>query len=171
MIRLANLNDLQSIMEIVTDAVKLLKDNKVNQWQNGYPNIEVITKDINSKNLYVYCDNEKVVGFAYISSEEETSYEVIYNGSWLQKGKYIVVHRIAVKKEYLNKKIAWKLLTEAVNIARSNKIRSIRVDTHRDNLIMNNFLKKFGFTKCGEIFLVNYIDSDKLRIAYEMLVD
>lgn len=170
MIRLANLNDLNSIMEIVSDAVGLLKANKVNQWQNGYPNKDIITNDINSKNLYVY-DDYCVVGFAYISSNKEPSYEVIYNGSWLQNDEYIVVHRIAVKKEYLNRKVAWALLTEAVNMARRSNIKSIRVDTHKDNLIMNNFLKKFGFTKCGEILLVNYMDSDKLRIAYEMLVD
>lgn len=169
MIRLAKLQDLNQIMDIVNDAVLLLKENKVNQWQNGYPNKDIITNDIKLNNLYVY-EVDKVLGFAYISSDKEPSYEKIDEGSWLNDGDYIVVHRIAVKKEYLNKGIASSLMNEAIKIARSKGIKSIRVDTHRDNITMNNFLLKNGFTNCGKIILVNYLDSDKLRTAYELLI-
>ncbi|MFA5543594.1 MAG: GNAT family N-acetyltransferase [Bacilli bacterium] len=169
MIRLANINDVNQIMEIVNDAINFLKENHVNQWQNGYPNREIILNDIKSNSLYVY-ENTEVLGFAYISSEEEPSYKII-DGAWLTLGNYMVVHRIAVKKEHTNKGIAKKLMEEAITIARSKGIKSIRVDTHRDNLVMNNFLKSLGFVKCGEILLIDYIDSDKLRTAYELIIN
>ena len=33
--------------------------------------------------------------------------------------------------------------------------RSIRIDTHKDNVIMHHILRKYGFQHCGVIFLAN----------------
>ena len=42
----------------------------------------------------------------------------------------------------------------------------IRIDTHPDNRIMQNWLKKNGFSYCGWIWLV----TGDLRYAYEKLL-
>ena len=41
----------------------------------------------------------------------------------------------------------------------------IRIDTHEDNVVMQNLLKKLGFKFCGIIHLKN---GDK-RLAYEKI--
>ena len=41
----------------------------------------------------------------------------------------------------------------------------LRIDTHRDNLIMQHILPAAGFQKCGMIYLTD----GSLRIAYERL--
>ena len=43
--------------------------------------------------------------------------------------------------------------------------RNIRIDTHRDNLIMQHNLLKHGFTYCGIIYLL----SGSPRLAYQRL--
>ena len=43
--------------------------------------------------------------------------------------------------------------------------RNIRIDTHRDNLIMQHNLLKHGFTYCGIIYLA----SGSPRLAYQRL--
>ena len=40
----------------------------------------------------------------------------------------------------------------------------IRIDTHADNVIMHHVLRKYGFTRCGVIFLANGDPRD----AYQM---
>ncbi|MBO7240669.1 MAG: GNAT family N-acetyltransferase, partial [Bacteroidaceae bacterium] len=70
---------------------------------------------------------------------------------------YHVIHRIAVTapgKGYAQKMFDWALgLTE-----------TIRIDTHRDNVIMHHILRKYGFIYCGVIYLAN----GEARDAYQL---
>jgi RimJ/RimL family protein N-acetyltransferase len=43
------------------------------------------------------------------------------------------------------------------------QIPNIRIDTHRDNAIMQHLLEKNGFVKCGII----YVEDGSPRIAYQ----
>jgi RimJ/RimL family protein N-acetyltransferase len=43
------------------------------------------------------------------------------------------------------------------------RISNIRVDTHKDNLIMQHLLAKSGYEKCGIIF----VEDGSPRIAYQ----
>ena len=43
------------------------------------------------------------------------------------------------------------------------KVRSIRVDTHNDNILMRKVLDRLGFSLCGTI----YLENGDPRIAYE----
>src|SRR5690554_6163362 len=106
-IRLAVLQDIDDILNIVSDAKKLLKDNKVNQWQNGYPNKDTFLSDIENDSLYVAIDNDKVVGIAYFGITNEPSYKNIYQGEWLTKNEtYLVIHRLAARGDYYNHGVA-----------------------------------------------------------------
>ena len=49
------------------------------------------------------------------------------------------------------------------DIAKENNIKSIRIDTHKDNIPMQRALAKHGFIKCGIIHLAN---GDE-RIAFQ----
>ena len=42
-------------------------------------------------------------------------------------------------------------------------IKNIRIDTHEDNRIMQHLLDKYGFAKCGCI----YVEDGTPRIAYQ----
>ncbi|HEY8445175.1 MAG TPA: GNAT family N-acetyltransferase [Bacilli bacterium] len=170
-IRLATNEDLNGILEIVQDAINLLKQNNVNQWQNGYPNRDVFIKDIENQTLYVLCDNSIIVGFCNISPLPDPSYKVIYEGSWLTDvEEYVVIHRLAVRKENYHCNCARTLIEFAYKIAKENHKISIRVDTHHDNIPMNRLLQKMGFIKCGIIHLIGYSDAEKARVAYEKII-
>jgi RimJ/RimL family protein N-acetyltransferase len=84
---------------------------------------------------------------AFIPGPDPT-YSVIYDGSWTDDNTYYVIHRIAVAKE--GQGIARQILDWAFG-----KASTIRIDTHRDNVIMHHVLQKYGFKKCGVIFLLN----------------
>ena len=45
-IRMAYPNEIQRIMEIIQDAKESLEQRKVDQWQDGYPNEDIIFEDI-----------------------------------------------------------------------------------------------------------------------------
>lgn len=171
MIRKATINDIKEIMLIINDAINLLKDNKVNQWQNGYPNEDVISCDINKETLWVVEIDGKIVGVCNLCMEDDISYAKIYDGKWLTSNtSYMVIHRIAVKKEYYHHGIAKMMFEFAEQLAKESNILSIRIDTHKLNKPMNAILEKLGYVKCGIIYLVNSRSEDKERVAYEKIL-
>ena len=44
--RIANENDISEIMEIVEKAKSYMKENKINQWSENYPNEDVFLTDL-----------------------------------------------------------------------------------------------------------------------------
>ena len=167
MIRKANKNDIKDIMKVVASAQTFLKEEGVDQWQNNYPNEEVLIRDINNKNLYVYEFDDKVVGFCAIIFGIDVTYNKIYNGKWLgENNNYVTIHRIATLKEYRKHNIASEFVLYTKKLAQERNLESIRIDTHKDNVAMNSFLLKNGFVKCGIIYL---LDGNE-RLAYELII-
>lgn len=161
--------DLKEILSIIKDGQEFLKLQGLDQWQNGYPNEESILIDINNSNSFVLTDDDKIVATAAIIFGIDPNYNTIYQGKWLTNNEYVVIHRIATKKEYRKCGYASKiieLLKEEIN---NKNINSIRIDTHEFNFPMQKMLEKNGFKKCGIIYLNNIINETNKRLAYEYI--
>jgi len=166
-IRKAILEDIPAMMEIVSQAQQSLKRLGVDQWQNGYPTPEIITKDILHGYAHVLIDDEQVIAMFSVICNNEPTYDRIYEGEWLSKGEFVVVHRMAVARHYKQKGIASLLLKEVERMAIEKHIPSFKVDTHEDNQPMRHTLEKNGFTYCGRIFLAD----GNPRVAYEKMLE
>lgn len=162
-LRLSTVKDLINIMNIINEGKEFLKNNKVNQWQNGYPNEEVIFNDINNNESYVMENNGEIVGTAALSFNGEKTYDKIYEGKWISNGSYAVIHRIAASKVEGIKSIGSEILKKSEEICLSRNIKNIKIDTHEDNKAMQGLLLKNNYKYCGVIYLV---DGSK-RIAFE----
>ena len=103
---------------------------------------------------------ERIVGyFAYIASPEPT-YAKIYDGAWLEeRSPYHVIHRIGSYPEVHG-------VFRAIMDWCFSRDGNIRIDTHRDNRIMQHNILKYGFTYCGIIYLLSGDD----RLAYQALL-
>ncbi len=158
--------DIEEIMAIINMAKNYLKEEGIDQWQKGYPNSDVIEKDIDDGYSYVLTDGGDLVGTTYLSFDGEELYNTIDEGQWLNHGDYGVIHRIAVDRELKRKGLASRIVKEVEDICMEKNIKSIKIDTHRKNIVMQNFLRKNGFEYCGIIYLV---DGDE-RLAFEKLL-
>ncbi len=166
MIRKANKNDIAQIMAIFKQAVIDLKEQNIDQWQNNYPNEASILEDINEKNAYVLEENDQIYGYYYLTFDKEENYEYIEDGKWLSEEKYGTIHRIVVDSKYQNQGFAQKLFNHALATAIMNE-SNLRIDTHKDNIKMQKFIKKNYFVYCGIIYV-----SDKTpRYAYELILN
>lgn len=159
MIRLGMINDLESIMDVIKEAQTRMKHDGLTQWQNGYPNREIIIEDLHNKNLYV-CELEGKI----IATMSVFPYDSIYDdieGKWLNNDPYMAVHRIAISDMYVGKGINQKMLNFIFD---HFNVRNIRIDTHPSNTRMIRSLEKQGFKACGTVHVLT--DEDSLRIAY-----
>lgn len=164
-IRRTTVSDLCQVMEMISQAKAYFKSQKIDQWQNGYPNDEIIMQDISNQTSYVLEEHDKIIATMCLSFDADSNYEDI-EGEWLCNERYGVIHRIVVEQEYKGKRVADALLNYTLEECHHRKAKSIRVDTHENNLSMQHFLVRNGFTKCGVI----YIDGVDPRFAYEKVV-
>ena len=179
--RKSTFDDVDRILEIIEKAKIELRKLGLDQWQNGYPNREVIESDVKKGISYVLeetAENNKkpgekvfgkIVGTIVLSPEREEPYSKI-EGKWITNDDYIVIHRLAVDSEIKNKGIATKILEFSEKECIKNKILSIKADTHENNEPMKRFLEKNGFNYCGVIYLDREPDVGEKRIAYEKII-
>ncbi len=140
------------------------------QWVGGYPSADVFLEDIARGCSYLIeaSDGTAVGTFAFIPGPDPT-YARIYDdylpsgehlpGAWINAGPYYVVHRIASRPDCHG--IMAALLDYCFE-----HTSSLRIDTHRDNLIMQHLMERNGFTRCGIIYLAN---GDE-RLAYQKVL-
>lgn len=159
-------SDIEEIMNIIKGAQEYLKDQGVDQWQNGYPNHETIKSDIDNGYGYVLLKDGGLVGTVAIIFEGEKTYDYIEEGNWLTNGKYCTIHRIAVDTEVKGQGLSGVILKNVEEISLEKEIKSIKVDTHRDNQAMQSFLTKNGFRYCGII----YLEDGSERLAFEKVI-
>lgn len=164
-IRETRIQEIKQIMTIIRMAQQSLRSSSIDQWQDGYPNEEVIMEDIRKRQSYVVEKDGKLIGTAVISLEKEHTYDKITNGEWMtgKETVYVVIHRIATHEECKRQGIAGRLLKYAEEVGKEHGAVSIRIDTHPDNFIMQSWLGKNDFSYCGWIYLKN----GALRYAYE----
>lgn len=148
--RKATLLEIPQIWTIIQQAIVRRKNDGSQQWQDGYPNEDVIRADISKGIGYVLTDGDIVAGYAAILFNDEPAYEHL-NGTWLTNDDFVVVHRVAISDDYLGKGLAQKIFLFTENLAIDNNIFSIKVDTNFDNIPMLKILEKSGYTYCGEV--------------------
>lgn len=161
--RKAAASDANHIMEIIAQAQSALREQGVDQWQNGYPNSDVIRQDIEASNCYVLLRDDRVAATVTVSFDEEKTYEKIYQGAWLSNGAYAVIHRLAVGDADKRLGLASIIINQVTDMCHIRKVHSIRADTHADNKAMQQLLVKHQFAYCGIICLVD----GNQRFSYE----
>lgn len=158
----AAISDTDGILAITEDAKSFLRECGVDQWQDGYPDKDRIMEDIGGYAYVLRCEGEPAAYF--FLTDREKSYDRIYGGSWQSKS-YMALHRLAVKKEFRGLKIPDMVYSFALCFARERGIEGLRIDTHKDNLVMQRTLIRNGFSYRGTI----YLERGGSRMAYEKL--
>ncbi|MBQ9780992.1 MAG: GNAT family N-acetyltransferase [Clostridia bacterium] len=156
-IRKATYTDLPALMSIYDHARAYMRENgNMEQWDGGYPQVTVIEEDISLGRCHICMDGDEIAGVFCFFKGTDPTYTKIYEGAWLNDQPYGVIHRIAVAKHGVG--VASFCFDYALGAC-----GNLKIDTHRDNIPMQNALVKNGFTRCGII----YLQSGDPRIAYQ----
>ena len=122
--RKATLSEINPIWDILQQAIIRRKNDGSNQWQDGYPNLEVVKKDIEKESGYVLTEGETIVGYIAVLINDEPAYEKI-EGEWLTNDDFVLFHRVAIAENYLGKGLAKMMINHIEDFARKNEIKSI----------------------------------------------
>jgi len=149
--REAVIDDLPEIWIIIQQAIQRRKKEGSNQWQDGYPNPEVITHDIEHNQGYVLTEGETVIGYTAVLINDEPEYDRL-EGEWITKDDFVVFHRVAISANHLGKGYAKKMMTSIEAYALDKKIYSIKADTNHDNEPMKRIFETLGYKFCGRVY-------------------
>ncbi len=166
-LRKAALADAPAVEALYREAQEFLRQNGVDQWQDGYPNKETFQADVAEGCAWVVEENGDVVATAYLGIGREPTYKTIYEGAWgAQPEEYAFLHRIAVAGSCKGKGVPGLFFRQLEQEARQHGLTVLRGDTHRDNKVMQRVMEKNGLEYRGII----YLEDGGERLAYEKLL-
>ena len=157
-IRNATNKDLPAILAIYQRAREFMRSTgNPTQWSNAHPAPSLLTRDIESRNLYLLEDADGIQGVFALLLGNDPTYSFI-EGSWPNDSPYVTIHRIASAGNKSG------IVAHAVGYGLS-LCPNLRIDTHHDNSVMQHVLEKLGFQRCGII----YLENGDPRIAYQII--
>ena len=158
-IRKTTARDVAAAEKIYQDArVFMRKTGNPTQWNKEYPNRDSILSDIEGGVGYVCEEEGEILAVFMFSVGRDKTYDIIYDGAWLNDAPYAVIHRIAVADSAHGKGVAGFCFQECFA-----RFPNLKIDTHRDNIPMQRALARAGFERCGIIHLEN----GEERVAFQ----
>ncbi len=165
-IRPCRAEDIPPAMAIIRLVQEHFRRQGVDQWQDGYPDLKDLQKDLDTACAFAIEADGRLAGYFALCFCDDPYYQNIYDGAWLTAGPYAVLHRLAVTPDMRRRGLAENVLSYAQQNARARGAVSLRADTHEHNLPTLALLSKTGFTRCGTIFVRKH----GKRAAFEKLL-
>lgn len=152
-IRKATYDDIPRLLQIFSEARLTMRESgNMHQWPDTYPSEEIIRNDISQGHCIICYDEDGTIQGTYACIPgPDTTYAKIYDGEWPDDEPYYVIHRIAASRSTDRKESIADICFSSTFLMTD----TIRIDTHRENIIMQHILNKHGFRRCGTILLAN----------------
>lgn len=163
MYRCANICDLDKVIGFYDIAIEENNKSEINlRWQkNVHPSHKLIKTSIENKELFVYEENDEIIGALIMNKLCNKSYDEVLWGIDVKKEETRIIHVLAVHPRIFGRGVAKKLLSGAIEHCKNNNIKAIRLDVFKINIPAINLYKKTGFIKRAELRM--YVDN----IGYE----
>lgn len=157
-IRSSILSDIPRLQEVFAVARQFMRaTGNPNQWAESYPSVDQLTADIERGDSFVCIHEGRIVATFVLRGGIDPTYTIIYDGAWKNENPYATIHRIASTGEV-------KGIFDVVMNFALRTYGTIRIDTHRDNVVMRRLVERKGFEYCGIIHCWN--GDERLAFQY-----
>ena len=157
-IELANIEDIDSILDLYSDRIKWFKDNNIKQWNRYLENHpkEEFMEAIENKNYYIVKQgNELVAGFELTTNSKEWNDDIT-----LAYYIYKVVTKVG------HKNIGKILINKCKEIAKSDGKKYLRLECLKSNKKLNDIYEGHNFK------LIRYGENERYSFSLmELKID
>lgn len=141
-IRKATVQDLSAVLDIYERARGFMEETgNPTQWGKSYPSPECVRSDIQTEHLYVLEKDGALHGVFAFFPEGDAAYDT-FPDKWINPLPYAAIHRVASAGKERG------VLSAIVAYCLSQR-KNLKIDTHKDNRVMQKALEKQGFVFCG----------------------
>lgn len=152
MIRIATEKDINNISKTYTELLEYEKTNVSNSnWKLGlYPTEKTAENGIKEKSLFILEENNEICASMILNHQQAEEYKNIQWTVEADKNEVLVIHTLCVPPSKSGHGYGKKMVYFAIEFAKKNKIKTIRIDTWHKNFPAQSLYKKCGFKLLGE---------------------
>lgn len=149
MIKLVTMDSINNVLNIYKSAIAHMEAQNIFQWDDIYPDKDVITDDIESNSMFGYFMDGDLCAVQVLNNLQSTDYSKI---DWNYKDSNpLVLHRLCVAPKHQNKGIAKELMLFMEEFALNNNYKTIRFDAFVQNPVSVNLYTRLGYIKSGTV--------------------
>ena len=143
----ANTNQINEVFSVFSAAIINMEKQEIHQWDEIYPDKEIIAEDIARNQMYIGKIDNKITVCFVLSEEYDEEYK---NGNWQwPDARFCVIHRLCVSPDFQNQGIAAETLKYIENLCKSQGYDSIRLDCFTENPYSRRLYNKAGYSVVG----------------------
>lgn len=147
-LRIATIEDLDQVDKIYKNAIQVMDSNEINQWDNIYPNKEILKEDILKGEMFLGVMDNKIACAFVLNSDYDEEYN---NGNWKYRNEsFSIVHRLCVNSAFRNQGIGTQSMMLIEKMLRKDGKESIRLDAFSLNPFALRLYEKIGYVRVGE---------------------
>jgi GNAT superfamily N-acetyltransferase len=144
-----SLSDIPEIMSLIRAVVKKMIAGGLYQWDDNYPNVDIITQDVNAGSLFKISEKGRIAGVIVLNEDYFPDYK---NLTWEDEGgKFLIVHRLCVHPDFQGRGYSKKLMFFAEKYAKKNGYNSLRLDTYISNRVALALYDSLGYRRAGMV--------------------
>ena len=143
----ANTNQINEVFSVFSAAIINMEKQGIHQWDEIYPDKEIIAEDIARNQMYIGKLDNKIAVCFVLSEEYDEEYK---NGNWQwPDARFCIIHRLCVSPDFQNRGIAAETLKYIENLCKSQGYDSIRLDCFTENPYSRKLYDKAGYSVVG----------------------
>lgn len=147
-IKQADAYDISDVMKVFRSCTEAMRLAKIFQWDDVYPNKELLEEDLKEGSLYVIRHEDICLGTVSFNEKQEDAYQQV---DWRGSDPVLVVHRLCVDPTFQGQGIAKYLMSFIENMALKRGYASIRLDAYSGNPKAVGLYERLGYQKVGSV--------------------
>jgi ribosomal protein S18 acetylase RimI-like enzyme len=145
-IRLARIEELDSVHNLVQEAIRHMDNQGIPQWDGIYPSKAILNADIENRQMHLIEVEGRVAGLIVINENQSPEYAGV---GWKHSGRVLVVHRLTIHPDYQRRKLASHLMDFAEEMAAAENYDCIRLDAFTLNPAAYTLYENRGYRRAG----------------------
>ena len=148
----ATINDFESIIKFYDDVISRTPEMETYaRWKKGqHPTEEGIKAYIEEGSMYLYKENDTIVGAMAVTMYQGEDYHVIEWAKHVEDNEASVIHILAVNPDYQGTGVGAEMIRVAINLSADSGMKSIRLDALASNTPAHKIYKRIGFEYRGK---------------------
>ena len=147
--RKARSRDLQELMALFRAATEAMDAQGIPQWDEIYPNREVLGEDIAREELYLCRIEDKIACVFVLSEHCDEEYAA---GTWRSpESRFCVLHRLCVHPDFQHRKVAARAMDYIEESLRQAGVESVRLDALSLNPYALRLYESRGYERAGQV--------------------
>ena len=148
----ATIEEFESIIAFYDDVTERTSDMVTYaRWiKRKHPTLEGIRAYIEEGSMYLYKENDAIVGAMAVTMYQGEDYHAIEWSKQVSDDEVAVIHILAVNPDYQGKGIGSEMIRKAIRLAQDNGMKAIRLDALASNIPAHRMYERLGFKYRGK---------------------